>query len=303
MRPIQHTIAILFALLISITANAQPRISFTFDDGALGERPGYTFDEWNDRILNTLDGAGVKAVFFVAGYNKIYPQGKYLLKTWDERGHIIANHTFSHPNYNSEDVTFEQFRQELLKNDTIINQYDHYAKLFRFAYLKEGNTPEKVNAFRSFMEQEGYRNGYVTIDASDWYIDGRLQKRLKENPDADVTKFKEFYIAHLLERATYYEEISYALTGRHISHTLLLHHNLAAALFLDDAIDMFKQEGWEIMSADEAFTDPIFQREPEYAGESLIWALAKDSGKYNNTLRYPAEDSRYEEEKMDKLGL
>ena len=39
------------------------------------------------------------------------------------------------------------------------------------------------------------------------------------------------------------------------------------------------------------------------AGESLIWVLAKQSGKYDSMLRYPAEDERYEKEKMDALGL
>ena len=39
------------------------------------------------------------------------------------------------------------------------------------------------------------------------------------------------------------------------------------------------------------------------AGESLIWALAKQSGKYEDLLRYPAEDEEYEKDKMDALGL
>jgi len=39
------------------------------------------------------------------------------------------------------------------------------------------------------------------------------------------------------------------------------------------------------------------------AGESLIWALAKQSGKFEKVLRYPAEDGEYEKPLMDKLGL
>jgi hypothetical protein len=36
-------------------------------------------------------------------------------------------------------------------------------------------------------------------------------------------------------------------------------------------------------------------------GESIIWALAKEQG--HKSLRYPAEDGRYEEDRMDQLGL
>ena len=101
----------------------------------------------------------------------------------------------------------------------------------------------------------------------------------------------------------FYEKLSFEINGRHINHTLLLHHNLAAALFIDDLIKMFKDKGWEIVSATEAYEDPIYKTEPQFAGESLIYAQAKDSGKSESILRYPAEDSRYEKDKMDELGL
>jgi len=37
--------------------------------------------------------------------------------------------------------------------------------------------------------------------------------------------------------------------------------------------------------------------------QEKVWSLAKDSGKFEKNLRYPAEDSRYEKPKMDQLGL
>jgi hypothetical protein len=77
------------------------------------------------------------------------------------------------------------------------------------------------------------------------------------------------------------------------------------AFFLDDVIQMFKDKGWKVINADEAFQDPIFKMLPNTlpAGESLIWALAKQTGRYNDKLRYPGEDESYEKEAMDKLGL
>ncbi len=66
---------------------------------------------------------------------------------------------------------------------------------------------------------------------------------------------------------------------------------------------MFKSKGWEIVSVTAAYKDPIYKEIPSYAGESLIYALAKDSGIYHDILRYPAEDSKYEKDKMDALGL
>ena len=242
-------------------------------------------------------------MLFVAGKDKTGPKGKKLLESWNDQGHKIANHTLNHSNYNSENYSFEAFKADFIKNDSLINSYSNYCKFFRFPYLKEGNTQEKVDSVRKFLKEQNYRNGYVTIDASDWYIDSRLVKRLRENPNADISGFRDFYLNHIWERAQFYEKLSMEINGRHIKHTLLLHHNLAAALFIDDLIKMFKEKGWEIVSASEAYEDPIYKEIPKYAGESLIYAQAKEAGKYENILRYPAEDSRYEKDIMDKLGL
>ncbi len=108
-----------------------------------------------------------------------------------------------------------------------------------------------------------------------------------------------------MERANYYEKLSYTLNERHISHTLLLHRNLTSAVFLGDLISKFKEEGWQVIDAATAYQGKIFDSLPEakFAGESLIWSLAKQSGNYEGQLRYPAEDSRYEKGALDSLGL
>ena len=68
---------------------------------------------------------------------------------------------------------------------------------------------------------------------------------------------------------------------------------------------MYQQKGWKLISAKQAFQDPIFKLKPHIlpAGESIIWAAGKESGKFEQILRYPAEDGKYEKDKMDKLGL
>nr|NQU93162.1 polysaccharide deacetylase family protein [Bacteroidota bacterium] len=298
----KHIISVCL-MFFSLTTFGQPVISLTFDDGITRNRGTYKFEEWNGMILQSLDSANIKVVFFVRTNNKSSIKGQYLLNTWNDRGHKIANHTYSHPNFNNEENCSMKFKDELLKADSLIRKYSNYVKLFRFPYLKEGENKTKADSIRQILKEQGYKNGYVTIDASDWYIDNRMRKRIQQDPNADIEGFRNYYLQHLFERARYYEELSFELTGRHINHTLLLHHNLAAALFLDDLIDMFKSKGWKIISADDAFKDSIYSKTPKFAGEGLIWALAKDSGKFEESLRYPAEDGSYEKDKMDALGL
>ena len=286
-------------------ASPKPRVCLSFDDGSIDDMPGYPQAGWNQLLLNNLKQADKQAIFFVAGKRVDNPVGRQTLRTWDQAGHLLANHTYSHSFYNSDDVSYEQFAADFLRNHSLLRGYAHFTPLFRFPYLKEGNTLAKRDRFRALLTSRGYRNGHVTIDSSDWYVNERLVKRLKRNPKADVADYQTFYLKHILDRATYYNRLAQDLTGRPIANTLLLQHNLASALFVDDLIRHFEANGWEVINASATYQDPIYKRVPKTlpAGESLIWALAKESGRYADRLRYPAEDSSYEEAEMNRLGL
>jgi len=296
-------IIFLFGFMNSLYS--QPKISFTFDDPTPCARAGYDWKTWNEKILKTLQQNKLQAVLFVCGKSVNDSTGRQLIALWNNAGHLIANHSFSHLNLNNPKNTLNVYVKDFLKGDSVICKYSNYVKLYRFPYLKEGNTVDKRDGFRMILKKYLYKIGSVTIDASDWYIDSRLEKKLKESTNVDTNAYRKFYLQHILERAEFYEKLAYELTGRHIHHTLLLHHNLTTALFLNDLIKMFKEKGWEITGAGEAYKDEIFNKEPNTlpAGESLIWALAKESGKYDSILRYPGEDGDYEKDKMDLLGL
>jgi hypothetical protein len=171
--------------------------------------------------------------------------------------------------------------------------------------LKEGGTRERRDWMRAFLKTHGYRNGAVTIDASDWYYDQRLRKCMDQRPHFDVTLFRDPYLAHLWDRATYYDGLAREVLGHGIPHTILLHYNLLNSYFLSDAMDMFQMRGWQLVDAERAFADDVFHEQPDTvpAGESLVWALAKATGRYDSSLRYPGEDDVYEKPKLDKLGL
>jgi hypothetical protein len=158
---------------------------------------------------------------------------------------------------------------------------------------------------RAFMSANGYRNGHVTIDNSDWAIDQRLTARLKKDPNADLKPYRDFYLEHMWARAEYYDSLARRVVGRPVKHTILTHFNLLNGLFLNDVIDMFKRKGWEPIDAEQAFSDSVFLAQPKVvpAGESIIWSMAKEKGTIAKTLRYPAEDSQYENKRMDKLRL
>ncbi len=157
---------------------------------------------------------------------------------------------------------------------------------------------------RAFLAEHGYKNGAVTIDASDWYIDDRLRKRLGADAKADTTGYRDYYLQHIADRSTYYNDLSARALGRSVKHTLLVHHNLVNELFLGDILDQYKRLGWKLIDAERAYTDPIFNEKPDVlpAGDSLVLAVALQAGK-TKLLRSPPEDGVYEAPNMDRLGL
>src|SRR5262245_18595147 len=198
--------------------------------------------------------------------------GRQLIGEWDRHGHLIASHSYSHLNFNK--VTLTDFAADAVKNEPLIVSYRHFAKLFRYPYLKEGDTAAKRDGMREFLQQRGYRNGRVTIDASDWAISGRLESRVKKDPKADLSGYRDFFLQHIWETAQVYESLAQRVSNEPVRHTLLLHHNTLNALFFDDLLAMFSAKGWRLIDAEHAYRDPIFDREPQIlpAGESLIWA-------------------------------
>jgi hypothetical protein len=116
----------------------------------------------------------------------------------------------------------------------------HFVPFFRYPYFKEGNTVEKRDGLRAFLQQHGYRIGRATIDASDWAIDARLRGRVKQNPEAELNSYRDdFYLQHIWERAQYYHALSLQVLGKPVRHTVLLHHHALNALYLDDLIAVF----------------------------------------------------------------
>lgn len=289
-------------LWLATKAYAQS-IAFTFDDPHTRPSPLCTPAQRNAMILQALDQHQLKAILFVCGHRVNNSEGAKLLESWDQQGHLIANHSWSHFYFNGKTCSLNSFKNDFLRNDSLIHSYTHYTRLFRFPYLKEGNTLEKREGMRQALDSTGYRNGYVSVDASDWYIDGEMSRALEKDSLADLSAYRDFYLQHIYDRALYYDSLSTTLCGRKIKHVLLLHHNLLNALFLGDLLKMFETKGWTLVPAAEAYKDPVYLEKPGIlpAGESIVWALAKQSGRYEKVLRYPAEDSEYEKQKLEKF--
>src|SRR5271170_7560568 len=286
-------------------AAPRPQLAITMDDPRLKLDSNLRWTDANARILKALDSRNVRAALFVCGMRVDDYDGSKLLSAWDQSGHLICNHSYSHLNYCGP-TSYGDFAVDFLKNEKIIAPYHNRTQLFRYPFLKEGDTADKRDRFRAFLKENGYRVGQVTIDASDWYVNQRFADRFAKQPKTTTTSpYRDYLIAHLLDRASFYRQLAIDVLGRDIRHTILVHYNDLNALVLPDVMAAFESAGWQWIDASLAFQDEAFRLQPKTlpAGESLVWALASETGRFKDRLRYPGEDDVYEEPKMKALGL
>ena len=293
------------ALPLTIPAAEKPRIAITMDDPTTSVSRNIAWRDANRAILDALDKWSLKIALFVCGMRVDSPQGKELLGQWDEAGHLICNHSYSHFNFNSPKQSYDDFASDFERNEALIKPSRRFTRLFRYPFLKEGDTVEKRDRFRVLLKQKGYAVGHATIDTSDWYVDDRMNARIEKQPAANTEPYRDYLVAHLLDRAAFYRQLALDVLDHEIPHTLLLHHRMINALYLEDVINAFSEKGWQWIDARRALDDAVFKRQPQTlpAGESLVWALAKETGRFDDRLRYPGEDDSYEKPKMDTLGL
>lgn len=295
-----------FGVTLAASAGLAADVAITMDDPTTATTPLLNPQERDIRILEALRKNGdLKVVLFVCGKRVDSQEGRALLMRWTAAGQLLGNHSYSHLYYHSQKISFDQYVKDFLAGEKLVEGYSNFRKWFRFPFLKEGGTLEKRDEMRVFLKDRGYRNGSVTIDASDWYIDERMQAALVKDPKVDLNKYRDYYLAHIWDRANYYDGLAKKVLGKTVKHTLLIHHNLLNALFLNDLLEMFRSKGWKLINADQAFEDSVFQITPNVlpAGESLLWSLAKETGKYDSELRYPGEDGEYQKDEMDRLAL
>lgn len=152
------------------------QIILTFDDGP---DPNFT-----PKVLDILDKEKVKAVFFLVGEQMMrHPD---IAKQIVARGHVIGNHTFSHPH--EEDDLYKRFidnPEKLnlefdLTDKIIIAQTGVKSNIFRIPYLGTENDITLNNlVLATLSNYKGYTPVAVTSDSFDWRDDD--PKQITEN--------------------------------------------------------------------------------------------------------------------------
>lgn len=136
---------------------------FTFDDG---------ISKNTELLLDILDAEKIVATFFIIG-NTLNTETKKNLKHIHDRGHIIGNHTFTHPQITK--ISLEKLDEEIKKTSSVIKEViDCPIKYFRPPYGAIST------ATRRHIIEMGLTPVLWDVDVRDWDLGNSPEEMFKD---------------------------------------------------------------------------------------------------------------------------
>lgn len=285
----RRLLLLILLVLAATPATAQRRIALTFDDVPRGRGAFFTPDERTERLIAALRRARVsQAAFFITTGNLNRPDGaggERRIATYVAAGHVIGNHSHSHLWATRTPVA--DYLADLDRAAAWLSGRPGWRPWYRFPFLDEGrDTPERRDALRRGLAQRGLSSGYVTVDSYDWHLESLTNQAVRAGRNVDRAALRQLYIDAIVGAAEFYDRMAVDVLGRSPAHVMLLHETDLAALFIADAVAELRRRGWHIVSADEAFRDPIAAIEPDamYLGGGRIAGIANARGRARREL-------------------
>lgn len=254
-------------------------LALTFDDCPRSTSRLMTGMARAEKLISEFKRAGIPQVAFFCNSPSRAEDGVERINYFAQHGHLIANHSAEHPDLNETPVS--EFTRQIDQADAELNAFPNFRKWFRFPYLREGKTPEVITQVRDHLHQIGYRNGYVTIDSDDWYIDWLFVKEAEAGRAFNRQRLCRFYSRMVNDQANFFDNMSVKALGRSVKHVLLLHETDLNAYCIYDVVRSLKKNGWKIISPEDAYLDPIASIEPSNhvrLNGGRVHALAQQGG-------------------------
>ncbi len=289
--------------LVSFSSLHAKELAITFDDSPR-HASGYFDGPTRAKILvENLKRHNVDQVAFFSVSSRLDQEGVERLKYYAKAGHIIANHTHTHPNFN--EISLQEFTNEFLKANKALEQFSTFERYFRFPFLREGDTKRKRDGARHLLEKHQYKNAYITLNNYDWYIEVLFQNAIKKYGTIDLARASQFYVSTLIQSIEYYDQMAIEALGRSPKHVLLLHEMDISALFIGDLVDALRHKGWKIIPLKLAYQDDIAAYRiatPLKFNPGRIGEIARDKGKVKGLWHFTL-DEKYLQTEFERQVL
>jgi peptidoglycan/xylan/chitin deacetylase (PgdA/CDA1 family) len=276
-------VAALLLIVAATPAAADKRIALTFDDVPRGRGAFFTPDQRTIRLIAGLHKAGVKQAAFYLVPGQIGHDdgvgGEERIEAYVAAGHVIADHSFTHPHLS--ELSVAVYMANVDKAEAFLKGREGRRPWFRYPFLDEGQGDKaKVTAVRAALKARGLHNGYATVDGSDWYIEAMTADAVLAGKKIDMDGLRSLYVTTMVGAADFADDLALKTWHRQPAQVIVLHETDIAALFIPDLVAALRKDGWRIVTADEAYADPISKLAPNVpsANGTLLELAAWEKG-------------------------
>jgi peptidoglycan/xylan/chitin deacetylase (PgdA/CDA1 family) len=249
------------ALLLSVSAAAEPKIAVTFDDlpvhGTLPD--GMTRLQIAQQVIDALKAAGIPPTYGFVNASLIdkEPAAAPVLSLWRGGGNLLGNHTFAHPGLSQ--IATADYETEIVRNEPVIAAAAETSEWhwFRYPFLDEGKDAVQRAEIRGFLAGRGYRIATVGTGLNDWDYPAPYARCLAKNDTAAIAKLEAMYLKRAEDGLAYSRALATAAYGRDVPYVLLLHIGSFQAHMLPRLLAQYQAGGVTFVSLDEAAADPL----------------------------------------------
>jgi len=244
-------------------APAQPdtrkMIALSFDDVPRAPGAFYTEEERTSRLIAGLHAAGVSQVDFFLNPGRIASGdgAAERIAAYSAAGHVLGDHSFSHHDLSS--MSADAFLADVDKAEAWLKGRPGYRPWFRFPGLNQGGRDQdKRRTVLAGLATRGLMVAPVTIDGSDWYLERLALDAQKAGKPIDDEALRDLYVETMVRSSDFADALMRREIGRSPAHVILLHETDLAARYIGPLVEALRKDGWRIVSADQAFADPVY---------------------------------------------
>jgi peptidoglycan/xylan/chitin deacetylase (PgdA/CDA1 family) len=239
---------VFFLILTSLPSTAlasKKTIAITIDDlPFVGEYRNFHLN----MMMTTMVQQQVPATGFIIA-SEVRNDNWDMLNKFREAGFGLGNHTFSHANLNR--LTVDEYIQEIKKADSLLSPVLTKPKYFRYPYLAM-STGSKRDKILCYLAKKKYKVAPISIDSKDFAFNQRLLSVPELKRRDYLNELKPFYLDFIWQQTVKAEDHSQYHHNPEQSQILLIHANLLNAYVLPDIINLYKEQGYEFVTLDDA---------------------------------------------------
>jgi peptidoglycan-N-acetylglucosamine deacetylase len=235
-----------------------------------------------EQMISALHRHGLQAVGFVnGGQLREHPESADIVQRWLQAGFPVGNHTFSHLDINR--VTASEYIEDIERNEAVLAEVagGHWARLFRYPYLHEGEHAETHEAVRRWLAAHGYTIAPITVTFEDWAWNDAYARCAARRDAGAIVWLKHSFLEAAVSRLTWSQAAAAITFGRPIRQILLVHMGAFDAVMMDDLLAAYQHAGVTLIDLATALADPAYQLGTDAGGQgesTFLPRVARERG-------------------------